>query len=95
MYIIINTPFISSLAGVSNHYFGLKPYFSNKVKYNQFITTNYIKRKIRWKKLHKALRIIALIYDMLKFVLLIILYKKPNVLLNPSFGERPIKRDLI
>jgi glycosyltransferase involved in cell wall biosynthesis len=95
MTILINTPFIKSPAGVSNHYLGLRPYFSKKVVYNQYITLNYIRRKIKYKFLHKTLRSITLLYDLLKFTFLLIIYRKPTVLLNPSFDSNALRRDVI
>lgn len=93
MKILINTPFISSPAGVSNHYLGLKDYFSKNVVYNQYWTRNFIRRKIHFRILHKPLRIFFMFYDLIKFIFLIFLYKCPIILLNPSFGRAALKRD--
>lgn len=95
MRILINTPLITIPAGVSNHFLGLKPYFSQFVIYNQYLTNNYIKTKITNPFLYKIIRIITFFYDILKFIFLIIRYKFPLVLLNPSFGYRALKRDVI
>lgn len=94
MKILINTPPLNSPAGVSNHYMGLKPYFSRKVVYNKFLTTNYIRKRIKFQFLHKPLRLIMMGYDAIKFIILLIVYQRPVVLLNPSFNETAIKRDL-
>lgn len=93
MKILINTPFILSLAGVSNHYLGLKDYFSRYVIYNQYWTGNYIRRKVRFRFLHKPLRFVLMIFDVIKFIFCILIYKRPIILLNPSFGENALKRD--
>jgi glycosyltransferase involved in cell wall biosynthesis len=64
------------------------------VRYNQFFTGNYIKRKIKRRSLHKPLRMCLYLYDIVKFVILLLVYRRPNVLLNPSFGETAMKRDV-
>jgi len=93
MRILINTPLITIPAGVSNHYLGLKPYFSTNVIYNQYLTNNYI--KLKFPRIYKPLRILTFIYDILKFIFLLILNGFPLVLLNPSFGYRALHRDEI
>lgn len=93
MKIIINTPIISAPAGVANHYLGLRPYFSKAVVYNQYVPMNYIQTKVPI--LHTPLRILTLCYDFIKFVILIIAYRLPTVLLNPSFGPRALLRDAL
>lgn len=93
MKILINTPFISSPAGVSNHYLGLKDYFSKNVAYNQYWTVNFIRRNIRFKILHKPLRLFFMFFDIIKFIFLILVYRRPIILLNPSFGCTALKRD--
>ena len=96
MKILINTPFISSPAGVSNHYLGLKNYFSNDVVYNQFVTSNFLKRKLNLKDglLLKFLRFVLMSWDVVKFVVLLIFLGNDRVLFNPSFGYNALKRDL-
>lgn len=93
MKIIINTPFISSPAGVSNHYLGLKDYFSDNVIYNQYWTGNFIRRNIRFKILYKPLRFFFMFFDIIKFIFFILVYRRPIILLNPSFGHNALKRD--
>lgn len=93
MRILINTPLITIPAGVSNHYLGLKPYFSKNVIYNQYLTNNYIKQK--FPHIFKPLRILTFVYDILKFIFLLIVNGFPLVLLNPSFGHRALHRDEI
>jgi len=93
MKIIINTPIISAPAGVANHYLGLRPYFTNAVVYNQYMPMNYIQTKVPI--LHTPLRMLALFFDLIKFIILIIAYRLPTVLLNPSFGPRAIQRDAL
>ena len=91
--ILINTPRIDSLGGVSNHYLGLKPYFTKNVKYNEFTSGNYLKRK--YGSFSKILRPLFFSFELIKFIMLIFINKKPNILLNPSFNKGSLKRDLI
>jgi len=44
MKILINTPKTTIPAGVSNHYLGLRPYFSNDVIYNQYLPGTSVKQ---------------------------------------------------
>jgi len=93
--ILINVPFVNIPAGVSNHYLGLRYYFSKDVVYNQIVTMDYIKRKIKSSGLQLTLRAIAIIYDIIKFSIMLVIYHFPIVMLNPSFGENALKRDRI
>lgn len=95
MKILINTPFLDGMGGVANHYLGLKPFFSGQVVYNPIITCNYLRRKLRFPVLYIPVRYFGIFYDILKFIYLIIKYKKPNILLNPSFRKASFKRDII
>lgn len=93
MKILINTPFITSPAGVANHYLGLKDYFSKDVIYNQYYTRFYIRKTLKSKIFYITATPFAFIFNYLKFVFLIIKHKRPIVLLNPSFGKTALKRD--
>ena len=93
MRILINTPLITIPAGVSNHYLGLKPYFSKNVIYNQYVTNKYIKKYIRFAFFNKLARILTLLFDILKFIFYVILYNPKLIVLNPSFDNRALKRD--
>lgn len=95
MKILINTPPITSPAGVSSHYLGLRPYFSKNVIYNQYITGNFLKRKLKLHFLYKPARFLALGYDIIKFIFLVLIHKRPIILLNPSFGKDALKRDVL
>ena len=97
MKIIINTPYINIPAGVSNHYKGLKPYFSGNVIYNQCVTTNWIKRTFKTNNYYiiKLIRYFCLFFDVAKFSFIMILNHKCHVLLNPSFGPNALKREII
>jgi glycosyltransferase involved in cell wall biosynthesis len=93
--ILINTPFISSPAGVSNHYLGLRPYLPNNVIYNQYLTFDMIKDKVKYSVLYIPIRLLTIFYDIIKFIALIIYYRFPLIILNPSFRLNSIKRDAI
>lgn len=92
---IINTPDIKSPAGVSNHYLGLKDFFSDGAIYNQYKTGSYIRRTLSGypRFIQVTLRGFLMIRDVLKFVALIIRHKSPVILLNPSFGKKAMQRD--
>lgn len=93
MRILINTPFITIPGGISNYYLGLKSYFSKKVIYNQIYTRVYISNIVKNKYMQKIAIPIAIVFNYLKFIFLLIYYNRPKVLLNPSFGKIPLQRD--
>lgn len=95
MFILVNTPLLSIPAGVSSHYKGLRHFFSDRVVYNQFVTSGYLKRIFKNRVLYKFAQLLCSSYNLVKFFYLIFRYRKPLVLLNPSFGERALKRDLL
>ena len=95
MYILINTPLINSPTGVSNHYLGLKTYFSKNVIYNQYFTYSHLKKNVRVPILNLLIRFISYFYDLIKFIAYLLYYRKPIVLLNPSFANNALKRDVI
>ena len=83
MKILINTPDISLLGGVANHYKGLKNFW------HEDITYNYVggRKKIPGQ--------IILIYDFFKFILICLLKNYDLVVINPSLGSTAIKRDAL
>ena len=83
MKILINTPDTSILGGVANHYKGLQPFWSKKVKYNFVGGRKSIPG------------FIILIFDYFKFIFLCALGKYNVVLLNPSLGKTALKRDAL
>ena len=85
MKILINTPFLSLSGGVANHYKGLKPYWNEKVIYNQIgKRSEKSGNGIYWLPL-----------DIIKFIIKIIFQCPDFVVLNPSLGKSAIKRDFI
>lgn len=85
MKILINTPSLSFLGGVANHYLGLKNFWSEDVKYN---TVGKRGNKSGSGKYW-------LPWDVLKFILRLSIFKPHIVLLNPSLGNTALKRDFI
>lgn len=87
MKILINTPDYKnpSLGGVANHYYGLKRYWTENVRYN--IVGNRTGREGRGKYL--------ILYDILKFLFKIVFFNPRIIVLNPSLAPNAIKRDLI
>src|SRR5690606_14828385 len=83
MKILINTPDISILGGVANHYKGLKNYWTEDVSYNFIGGRNDIPGSV------------ILIYDFLKFILKCLFFQPDVIILNPSLGETAIKRDAL
>ena len=83
MKILINTPDISKLGGVANHYKGLKPYWSQNVSYNFIGSRKGIPGPI------------ILVFDYIKFFFLCIFCNYDVILLNPSLGKTAIKRDAL
>lgn len=85
MKILINTPPIGILGGVSKHYLGLKAYWKQNVKYN-FVgkrsTSNG--RGVYW-----------LPFDIIKFFIVIICWKPDVIVLNPSLSRNAMTRDKI
>jgi glycosyltransferase involved in cell wall biosynthesis len=82
MKILINIPKI--YGGISNHYWGLRPYWSEHVKYNA------IGRR-SWKKWSG---LFWLPYDIVKFINTILFWRPDCIVLNPSFDHSAMFRDL-
>lgn len=85
MKILINTPHLSLSGGVANHYKGLKPYWNEKVIYNQIGK--------RGEKSGNG--VYWLPFDIVKFIAKIIFLQPDIILLNPSLGKSAIKRDFL
>lgn len=85
MKILINTPSLSFLGGVANHYLGLKYFWSEDVKYN---TVGKRGKKSGSGKYW-------LLWDVIKFIFRLSIFKPHIVILNPSLGDSALKRDFI
>jgi len=94
MKIIINTPKLTLPAGVANHYLGLRPYFTKDVIYNQYIPISSLKR-FKNKIIILLVGTFLKLYDVAKFIALIIINSRPTILLNPSFGRTAMARDAL
>lgn len=77
--ILINTPSLNRLAGVSSHYKGLKPYWSKNVKYFSIGPS-------KW-------RTILFPFYLIKYALQLFIYQPDVVLINPSMTKKAIIRD--
>ena len=95
MKVIINTPIITNPSGVSNHYLGLKDFFSEDIIYNQCYTRYYLKRTLKSQFIVIFLFPFFFISNYLRFIALLIKHKEPIVLLNPSFGKTALQRDAL
>ena len=85
MRILINHPDFALLGGVSNHYAGLRRYWSQDVRYN---TTG-------GRKNFNQLRYLWLFWDLIKFVFKMMVHRPDVVLLNPSLGLTALRRDFL
>lgn len=81
MKILINTPVLSKLAGVSSHYRGLRPYFSNDVRYFCIGAPK--------------IRTLFFFWYYAKFLLTLLSYRPDVVVVNPSMAPTAWKRDSV
>lgn len=79
MKILVNTPNIYGLGGVSNHFLGLKPYWTQNVLYNSLGSK-------KWRKW-------IMPFTVIKYILRLIFFRPDIVLVNPSLGRRALVRD--
>jgi len=79
--ILINTPCLKKLGGVSNHYIGLQNKWTLNVIYNTIGSRN------------KIPFFILLPFDIVKFIFKCLIYRPHLIVLNPSLGLNALKRD--
>ncbi len=79
MKILVNTPNIHELGGVSNHYLGLKKFWTERVVYNSLGSK-------RWRKW-------LMPFTTLKLMVRLLFFRPDVVLLNPSLGSNAMRRD--
>ena len=85
MKILINVPDIKHInGGVTNHYKGLMPYWTENVHYNYIGKRREGGNGKYW-----------LLYDIIKFVFRILFWKPDVILLNPSLNKSAVIRDSI
>lgn len=86
MRILINTPNWRrpTLGGVANHYYGLKPYWTEKVKYNIIGSRGKENTGKYW-----------LPWDLLKTIIKLFLFSPDVVMVNTSLGHNALRRDAI
>lgn len=85
MKILVNIPSLNILGGVTNHYIGLKPFWSEKVKYNV----------VGKRSMKKGNGVYWLPLDIMVFILKLIIFHPDVVLLNPSLNKNAVVRDFI
>lgn len=83
MKLLINTPSLSELGGVSNHFLGLKNKWQFEVKYN----TIGSRRKLSG--------LFYFPFDVLNFILKCVIDSPDIVLLNPSLQNKALFRDVV
>lgn len=85
--ILINTPNYKKpyLGGVANHYYGLRPYWNENVKYNIIGSRNGNNGNGKY----------LIFLDIIKFIWRIFYFKPDCIILNPSLAATALKRDLI
>ncbi len=83
MKLLVNTPNLSILGGVANHYQGLRKYWTEDVRYNT------VGRRTLW----RFSGWFWWPYDVVKFVVKLLWIRPDAVLLNPSLGKNAVKRD--
>ena len=83
MKVLINTVHYSVSGGVSNHYMGLKNFWSYDINYN------YIGSRFNIPGL------VLFLYDYTKFFLKILFNNYDVIVLNPSLGYKALLRDSI
>lgn len=81
--ILINTPHLKKLGGVSNHYIGLKNFWREDVFYNQIGSRYSIPGYI------------ILPFDLITFFFKCLILKPDVILLNPSLGKTALQRDAL
>lgn len=84
MKIFINTPSFKLCGGVANHFMGLESFWTERVKYN-FVGKRM--RRALW------LRYLIVPYDILKFIIRLLLFRPDMVMVNPSMAPVAVKRD--
>lgn len=83
MKILINTPKLNKLGGVSNHYIGLKKYWKSNVVYNQTGGRFYIPGFFLFP------------FDIIIFILKLLMFRPELVVLNPSLNQKAYFRDSV
>ncbi len=85
MKILINTPNLKLLGGVANHYMGLRPYWTQDVRYNTVGKRNAKSGSGKY----------WLPWDICKFLWSLCTFRPDMILLNPSLGENALRRDFV
>ena len=81
--ILINTPSLNLLGGVVNHYLGLKNKWSTNVMYNTVGSRYHIPT------------VFLFPFDLIKFIIKIIILNPDIIILNPSLMHNALRRDAV
>ena len=81
--LLINTPSLRLLGGVSNHFLGLNDHWSFKIRYCTVGSRNGFNG------------LLLLPLDLIKFIIKILVYQPDYILLNPSLQLNALKRDAL
>lgn len=85
MKILINVPKLNLPGGVSNHYYGLRVYWSENVCYN-VVGKRVSKRGMGW---------LWMPFDIIKFIVRLCVFSPDVVIVNPSIGKNALRRDSV
>ena len=85
MKVLINVPSLNILGGVTNHYIGLGPFWSENIKYNV----------VGKRSMKKGNGLYWLPWDIIVFIYKLLTFRPNVVLLNPSLNRNAIIRDFI
>lgn len=83
MRILVTCPYLSRLGGVSNHYLGLKKFWKEKVRYLEIGNKSNKVGRGKYR----------ILYDMIHFLVVILLFRPNCIMLNPSIGKNALLRD--
>ena len=83
--ILVNLPYLNILGGVTNHYIGLRPFWSENVKYNV----------VGKRSMRKGNGVYWLPLDIIVFIIKLLAFRPDVVLLNPSLNRNATFRDFI
>lgn len=85
MKVLVNIPSFNIIGGVTNHYIGLMPYWSENIKYNV----------VGKRSMRKGKGAYWLPWDIIVFLFKLFIFRPDVVLLNPSLNRNAIVRDFV
>lgn len=85
MKILVTCPHLDKLGGVANHYLGLKSYWSEDLKYIEIGNRGSKEGNGKY----------WIIWDILRFLFKVLLFRPNCLMLNPSIGNNALRRDFL